>query len=391
MVIIKAFKERKISMKKKIKRIISLVLTLIFVASLGMTSKAADVKDDGKILVTEQIAIDMAERFAKGAKPELDLSAGDPVKFYDTSGQAIGYIVSYYLNSEKYGYVIFDTTDESLISEYSFAKNAKAPNEIIKDTQKTLRNYTDNRLFRIAPFTYGYKVTDGNFINNYGEIQAIDVQNISDNKTRNADKPGHWEDIMLDIADVYQNYQHVSGNTISEFVSFTEEEIEQKTGRYACAVSALTACAGCYNILNWGNIKSDYLSLWSLTGTTTSSTSGSIIYGSTEDSKIGPGFQKFAKNKGKTITYSSANNPSYSFFTNTIDRGDVGIFAARLKLNDGSLSGHAMAVQGYAKIRKLSNGSTINTLMIYDGWYLDGRFLNINYAYYNSFGVSFNG
>ena len=196
---------------------------------------------------------------------------------------------------------------------------------------------------------------------------------------------------MLDIADVYQNYQHVSGNTISEFVSFTEEEIEQMTGRYACAVSALTACAGCYNILNWGNIKSDYLSLWSLTGTTTSSTSGSIIYGSTEDSKIGPGFSKFAKNKGKTITYSSANNPSYSFFTNTIDRGDVGIFAARLKLNDGSLSGHAMAVQGYAKIRKLSNGSTINTLMIYDGWYLDGRFLNINYAYYNSFGVSFNG
>ena len=67
------------------------------------------------------------------------------------------------------------------------------------------------------------------------------------------------------------------------------------------------------------------------------------------------------------------------------------IFAARLKLNDGSLSGHAMAVKGYAKIRKLSNGSTINTLMIYDGWYLDGRFLNINYAYYNSFGVSFNG
>lgn len=51
MVIIKAFKERKISMKKKIKRIISLVLTLIFVASLGMTSKAADVKDDGKFLL----------------------------------------------------------------------------------------------------------------------------------------------------------------------------------------------------------------------------------------------------------------------------------------------------------------------------------------------------
>ncbi|MFR7442975.1 MAG: hypothetical protein ACLUUO_05250 [Sellimonas intestinalis] len=58
-------------------------------------------------------------------------------------------------------------------------------------------------------------MTDGNFINNYGEIQAIDIQNISDIKNRNADKPGHWEDIMLDIADVYQDYQHVSGNTIS--------------------------------------------------------------------------------------------------------------------------------------------------------------------------------
>ena len=53
-------------MKKKIKRIISLVLTLIFVASLGMTSKAADVKDDGKILVTEQIAIDWQKGLLRG-------------------------------------------------------------------------------------------------------------------------------------------------------------------------------------------------------------------------------------------------------------------------------------------------------------------------------------
>ncbi len=49
------------------------------------------------------------------------LFANNPEKFYDTTGQAIGYIVKNY-NLEKtkpYGYVVFDTTCESLISEYS--------------------------------------------------------------------------------------------------------------------------------------------------------------------------------------------------------------------------------------------------------------------------------
>ena len=63
--------------------------------------------------------------FAKGAYTELSLSAANPIKLYESTGKAIGYIVNYYYNSTPYGYVIFDTTGSSLISEYSFGPNAK--------------------------------------------------------------------------------------------------------------------------------------------------------------------------------------------------------------------------------------------------------------------------
>jgi len=36
--------------------------------------------------------------------------ANNPRKFYDTTGQAIGYIVNYNLENKPYGYVVFDTT-----------------------------------------------------------------------------------------------------------------------------------------------------------------------------------------------------------------------------------------------------------------------------------------
>ena len=60
----------------------------------------------------------MAERFAKGIGENSNIVANNPRKFYDTTGQAIGYIVNYNLENKPYGYVVFDTTCESLISEY---------------------------------------------------------------------------------------------------------------------------------------------------------------------------------------------------------------------------------------------------------------------------------
>ena len=44
-----------------------------------------------------------------------------------------------------------------------------------------------------------------------------------------------WDEVLLDIDEVYENYTLVSTNHLQEFISFNEPYIESVTGHYACA------------------------------------------------------------------------------------------------------------------------------------------------------------
>lgn len=281
-------------MKGKFKSLITILLTLSLVISSTLVSFANDTTSEEKIIVTDEIILQMADKFAENMKPDLELIAKNPIKFYNTDDQAIGYIVSYYSGTQEHGYVIFDTTHESLISEYSFDENARTPVETMESRARAAS--LDNKVYKTAPFTYGRKKSsDPNvLLNNYGEEEKIAV-------SRSFNKPQNWENIIMDFDDIYENYQIISMNTIPEFIGFEEgSEIEAMTGHYACAVTAMYTCATYYGTVSYSNMKADYMQLWNLSDTfIDKTTSSGIILGLTPNAKQGPALVSFCSSKGK--------------------------------------------------------------------------------------------
>lgn len=369
-------------MKKRFKNLIAILLTLSLILSVNMVSFANEDNNEGKVKVTNELILQMAERFSEIANPDLNLTAKNPVKFYDTNDKAIGYIVSYYSGNKERGYIIFDTTQEALISEYSFDEAAKTPVETVKARAKGIS--LNDRVYKTAPFTYGCKEDATNVIlNNYGETENVP-------STHSSNKP-EWNDIFMEIKDIYENYTPISIKTIPEFISFDEfEEIEAKTGCYACTVTALYACAYYYGAASYSNMKADYLKLWDLSKTEVDHVSGDITYGATYAEHGGPALRSFCSSKGKTVEYRHINSPNYSFFTKCIDRGDIAIYSAGLNTSSGR-AGHSLTVEGYASYLKNSSGKRVNTVLVYDGWNTYVRYLNIDYNFMDSTGTEYFG
>lgn len=381
-------------MNKKMKRIVSFALTVFLIFTSTCFVFATDSVSDSteEVKLTNDLVIQMAERFAAAVNPDLKLSADNPIKFYDESGQAIGYIVNYYYNALPYGYVIFDTTNSSIISEYSICENAKNPYEVITEQSVSLyksNNYEDSKLYKISPFTYGIINSEGNIVNNYGETTSDSIEIQSGNRSV---KPSSWDDVFISIQAVYEDYTLVSTNHLEQFISFNQEYIKNTTKHYACAVSASLACAAYYQAVNYSNISEDYMGLWAASGTNTSRVASGITYGETNPNNIGPGLVEFCNGKGIYIMEFTRNSPQYSVFTDCIDSGNIAIMSCAILSSDNEKEGHAMAVEGYAALKANNSGKNVRTLMVFDGWGDNVRYLNYDFNnWVRTGGITFNG
>ena len=135
------------------------------------------------------------------------------------------------------------------------------------------------------------------------------------------------------------------------------------------------------------------MDIWDSTGTTVSSESGGITYGSTTIGNIGPGFVDFCAGKNVSVTQNTDYSPNYNFFTNCIDRGDIAVVHCGIISSDtGERAGHSMAVEGYATLRAYNSGNTVHTLMVFDGWGDTVRYLNFDFDSWTDIsGSAFNG
>ena len=248
-----------------------------------------------------------------------------------------------------------------------------------------------------------YYAWSAGYDTNYRAAQAVTIYTTSDsetlektvlslNESRGKD-PATWDEVLLDIDEVYENYTLVSTNHLQEFISFNEPYIESVTGHYACAVSALLACGAYYNAVDYTDIAGDYMDIWDSTGTTVSSESGGITYGSTTIGNIGPGFVDFCAGKNVSVTQNTDYSPNYNFFTNCIDRGDIAVVHCGIISSDtGERAGHSMAAEGYATLRAYNSGNTVHTLMVFDGWGDTVRYLNFDFDSWTDIsGTTFNG
>jgi len=368
------------------------LIVMMTISSIPVLATNEDVQETELVEVTDEVAIEMANRFGEAVSSDIALTASNPIKFYDTSGQAIGFIVDYFYNDTPYGYVIFDNTDESLISEYAIAENAKNPYEIILE-ESDISPYarSGNKIYKTDPFAYCVPDSPaGAAINNYGEQVPLSIIEDSASTQRSGKKPGSWDDVFLEIETVYEDYNMLSSNNLEEFHAVSEATVEAKTGRYACAISALYACGEIYGTANYYNLKNDYLSLWDYTSTTTTHEDRGISYGSTLIKNIGPGFVSFCSSKGIKVSQETTSNPDIAFFRIAIDVSNPAVFSCGIISKTGDRVGHSMAVQGYAQLQRKNSTSKVNTLMVFDGWNEKLRFLNLNYGKYtDTAGIAF--
>lgn len=379
-------------MKKVFKKLSGIIVCLSLILSSGIYANAAE-ETSKKVDFTTSIAKEIGINFARGITGEENITADNVVGFYNEKGLPAGYIVHFYQEGNPYGYVILDTTEMDLVTEFSFDKSAKSPYEVIvSNNVSTYDNeLSSNPLYKLDSYEYGVLINDSTIINNYGEMTDETV--VSSTYSSGKD-PTTWDEPLLDIAEVYEGYSLIKTNHLNQFYSYNEPMIENLTGHYACAVSALLACASHYQAVNYKDLAGDYMDLWNMTNTTVDHVEGNITYGGTTNGNIGTGFVNYCSDRGVTVGQTTNYEPSYSFFTNFIDRGDIGIVMCGIIDKDtNERSGHAMAVEGYATLKKANSGSTVHTLMVFDGWGDNVRYLNIDFDGYSEHirGVAFNG
>lgn len=381
--------------KVRLRLLESLLALLLLLVVLFLAVPQADAAENSgeKTELTEQMAREFAQEFALSQNEDKPILVSSVVKFYDEYGQAVGYSIDYCLESgERAGYVVFDSECPGLIAEYSFESGSMSPLTRLSQVQTLSRNSASLKPLRMSPFVYAVEDVDSHVaVDMYGNVEdAHDGEDFGSSAPITPD----WDMIFFDNTGSFQ-YNIVSSNHFQEFMSFEESWVESQTGRYACGVSALINLAAVNDLadtFNWNNWGAEYIALWNATNAQTSYVKDGITYGYNYDSDIGSGYVSYCASRGKTLGCSLSKSPAYSQFTSSVDNGRSSVFAARLQTSaSGTIEGHYMAVQGYAKLQKTNVASDyLYSLIVSDGRCNYARYLNFYYAgYYNTVGIFF--
>lgn len=378
-------------MKRKTPILVCLSLVLAFLIP-GIAF--ADESDSDRTPFSPELAVQFAQDFADSVYPDEKLTASTPLIFFDKDGDALGYIVSFKQERTPYGYIIYDTSDPSLLSEYVVEEGITNPfineNRLSATASRVMSSDT-NTVIKIGSFTYAAVNPDTEeAITNYGDSISVNedtlnsIRNNTSNCSTRSNDPVLWDDIFVNIDT--GKYNTYNSKFVTPFLGRTRSEsaIESVTGgKYACAVVALIDCAEYYD----PNFSSKKLSdiYWGISNATSTTYSGN--QGSTNDWNMGSGFTSYMKSQGVTLQSSSISHPTWNNYYNSINSWNMSTFNCHIP---GYNLGHAMSVQGYRILDPLPSGNLVYTLCVHDGWTTTARYVNFNFAKYdNTFGIFF--
>lgn len=349
------------------------------------------------IRFSPEVALDFANNFASSTRPELTLSASEPVQVLQEDGTLRGYAMDYHCGDTPYGYIVLDTECDGLVSQYTISEGTQGFYEqalehslAISPNASALSDKSTSPLLIItSPLSYGVidQSTGEAFIN--GETIQMGVEACAADDSESV--PQHrWWDIMIKVSDARSSWTVSNTGFGLQLYLVSESAAMAATERYACAVQALySICASIpadssYQttlipnpLSNWD----DYYNLWAYTETTVEKVrDDGVILGTTQDAKIGEGFVSFCQSKGNSASFSFSRTPSYASFVSQVRSGQPSIYTVTINTASGE-EGHSMAIEGYAT---LSNGSsTMRCLQGFNGWE-DIVYINYDFGDYVS-------
>ena len=322
--------------------------------------------------LTADGAIDMARRFAEDCYPDEGLEATNPIKLANASGQPVGYVCDYLKEGQQYGYLVVDVTAPMGIAEFSVGSDARSPFARAVEAgaaQRSAFSLDDEPIaLRLDPLTYGViNRSSGTMVLNDGTERTAPPALYS-----------AWGDATIGITDFFSNYTVALTDNLPVWIAATQDRIIELTGRYACAVTAYFTVAGLYGLVDVWQDGGEYLKIWDYTGTVqdTSNTDPSAYWGSTDRAKGAAGFKSYCASRGKSISYSQFDNPSFSQYVLSTKGKKPALFHAR---SYGG-TGHAVVVEGYFQASRKSDGQSLSVIQVADGWYSGVRYLNFYHS-----------
>ena len=366
------------------KQILAAVLVAITVSLAAVVPAFAD----EEMLVDEEVAIEMGERFFDAVLPDKEIEVGEIVELFNADGETVGFVAHAFEGAKQQGYVVFDKTEELGVAEFAIDQEAPSPYQRAVDNKVTRRSLGYDVLYRTSYTDYAViDLASGVGFDNVGNPTSSDIL-----KTRMPDeggrgvwrssKPSGWDDLMMPLATVYRDYKVVSVNAVGGATAISEATVEAETGRYCCAVSAmLTLCSYYVNTGGLADLENDYNRLWELSETTVDHVgSNGISYGNTKYGNVGPAVRTYCSENGRNLSVTENRIDNWVYYKNAIDSGNMAL--TRGTCNGG---GHMMAVAGYMQLTdKNSPSKHLDTLMVYDGWGTAQRVLNYGSSYYEA-------
>lgn len=365
------------------RKFIGLLLVVAF-GTLFPLSAYADEKP-GQIILTDSLACEMAQGFADTMYAGEALTAQNPVVLSNDEGQAIGYIVSFFDADGPHGYIVFDNTQSSLISEYVIDDGVLNPfvnyNDLTRSVPMALSD-DECVVVKTAPYTYAVaSLSTDETVDNYGnDVLSEMVAPALAKKMKRSPDGGSWNDVFVD----YNSSQYTlqENKWITPFIGRSETQIRNATGGYyACAVTALIDCAEFYDPNFASTSIADHF--WGISNATETSYDG--FNGGTTPTKEGPGFVNYMASRGITVSTIYRQRPSYGDFKSHLDGWNMCLFGGQIIYPNNRRVGHAMSVQGYMVFKPNGINESIYTLGVHDGWNTYARNLNYWYSTYDYF------
>ncbi|MCR5582839.1 MAG: hypothetical protein K6F70_04415 [Eggerthellaceae bacterium] len=376
--------------KRGIRIVLSVFLGVCFLFpafpdAYAQESSPISSNDSDVVILDESASCSIAESFIEGLYPDIDVEPSRALPFCDSSGTEIGYIVNFSYENRPYGYVILDTSVDSLIAEYSIGDSAISPADVALESASDLSVEDDDpAVIKLSPIEYGViDADDESVVTNEGDEGSLDGVTDDEASSVRAKDPAKWDDAFIPITTLYRNYTITSSGNLDEFYSINEKEIEKRTNHYACLVSAYYAIAGYYGVLNvWSDFQ-EYDAIWNYTGTKVYKRDiDGVLYGSTDIESGADGFVKYLKSKGVTVSRTTTSGkPSFNKFKSSVNSGNPSIVHAWL-IQPGKdyPEGHAMFVEGYITAADKSTPTRgVCILQVFDGWRDNVRYLNYDF------------
>ena len=341
----------------------------------------------------KKIMAEAALNWAETFQPETKYQIGEVIPIYNGNDVIISYYITYLENGFPSGYVVLTIQEEAIeVLEFSFEGEIDLYQQLKKGINTQVKWENEHRMYSANPFEYFIKDQDGDYYG-LGQVKLKEKDWKDGAKAyQNSIKAGQASNrfLVTENTDTASNITtpgepmsiSLSGYTIfedgilSKHVGYSEPYIEGLTGKYACAVVALTEIAAQKGILLNNSVKDTFDTLWSLTSTKEESNSNGIIYGSTARENQRGGMILYCNRRGKECFDFYKVSPSYSFIKESVDKGMSGTMSYAYTDAKGNEQSHAISVIGYCSAKK--NNTTKYFVKVYDGWNSVWRYFNLS-------------